>query len=655
VVVLIAACGAAPLHLPQQKPVVEAQGGPPASVPGSFWEEVQVDAVSPPPASFERDKLVSAALKERFEELPESSRAHLLERGVLVAPRSDREASLGEAYLALAKKHVPFVITLDALFAIAFRSIDRALDDVDRDVVAAALATALSITEQRLAAESHAARSDTAEAYGLARSLIAVARVLLDPSVDVPNPLRDLVNEEVAHVQAHAGPAKSPLLGRSLDYGAFDTQAGLAFGDVRIGQFRAVTWLARAPLALVAELPAVDVALARTQTRAAMLLSRATNDSWGRVSDILAFEAGRGDDPGPSDLLAKTSSFGLDLRDEATLGNVVRVDHLRSALARDAVGTVEDTGGSPTFRLLSPSGPADAHALRDLFHGDLPSALAVGVALGSTEARTLLETDGHDERALDEASRTLPSDRIERHASLHASGLDAIAAYLAPSSLDSLRTWRDTATYRRRKLEVALAAWATLRHASIPFAHGTARAVLDDPPTSYDDVPAAIEPHAEALARLVALIRQARRGLAAHKATRDGGAAGQLLERVEALFTDALQIAVAQATAPLAPPLARALSSMPSRIASIERSLGPSAAPLVVVTAANATTGRVLEDATGYAGDVWLAIDVAGVASLFVGARIPFYEMAATLRETDASWSKRLASSPPPPPTWVPL
>lgn len=624
-----------------------------ARVPGSFWEEVHVDTVALPPASFERDKLVHPAQKERFAELPEASRTRLLEHGLLTVPRSDHETSLGEAYLALARKHVPFVITLDAFFAIAFRSIDRALDDFDRDVVADALPRALSSTDERLAAESHAARSDTAEAYALARSVIAVARILLDPTKGAQSN-QDVVSAEVAQVQAHAGPAKSPLLGRLLDYGAFDTQAGLAFGDARIAQFRAVTWLARAALALSAEVPSVDIARARTQTRAAMLLSRATNDAWGRIADTFAFAAGVGDDPGARELLAKTSALGLDLRDEATIGNVVRVNHLRSALTRDAVATVEDTNGvKPTFRLLSPSAPADAHALLDLFHGDLPTALAVGVALGSGEARTLLDAEIHDERALDEAAHTLPIDRLARHASLHASGLDALAVYLGPSSLDAQRSWRETPVYRRRKLEVALSAWATLRHAAIPFAHGTARAVLDEPPTAFEDVPAAIEPHPEALACLIALVRQTRHGLAAHAAMREGGAAAQLLERVEAMLADALHIVLAQAVAPLDAPLAHALGAMPSRIASIERSMGSSAAPLVVVTAANPAKGRVLEDATGYASDVWLAIDVAGAASLFVGARIPFYEVAATLRETDASWSKRLVESPPPSPTWV--
>jgi hypothetical protein len=621
-------------------------------VPGSFWEEVQVDAVTLPPASFERDKLVRPALKERFDELPEASRTRVLERGVLAVPRSDHEMSFGEAYVALARKHLPFVITFDVFFAITFRAIDRALDELDRGLVAPLLPAALSATEERLRAESHAARSDTSEAYALARGVIAVARVLLDPSAKAP--AEELVNAEVARIDVHTGPAKSPLLGRTIDYGAFDTQAGLAFGDVRIAQFRAVTWLARAALALAAEPPSVDVARARTQTRAAMLLSRATNGSWDVIADAFAFVAGIGDDPGARELLAKTSALGLDLHDEATIGNVVRVDHLRSALVHDATATVEDTGGvMATFRLLSPSAPADAHALLDSFHGDLPSAVAVGVALGSTEARALLEAETHDEHALDEVAHTLPTDRLARHASLHASGLDALSVYLGPSALDAQRSWRDTSAHRRRKLEVALGAWATLRHMMMPFAHGAARAALEEPMTSYDDVPAAIEPHAEALACLVALIRQTRRGLAAHSAMREGGAAAQLLDRVETLLADALHIMVAQAAGPLGSPLGHALAAMPSRITSIERILGPCAAPLIVVTAANLTKERVLEDATGYASDVWLAVDLAGATALFVGARVPFYEMASTLRETDASWSKRLASSPPSAPAWI--
>jgi hypothetical protein len=274
--------------------------------------------------------------------------------------------------------------------------------------------------------------------------------------------------------------------------------------------------------------------------------------------------------------------------------------------------------------------------------------------LGSPEARHILDAEGYDERALDITS-TLPADRGERHGSLFTSSLDIIATYIRPSVLDSQRAWRETSVYQRRKLEVALAAWATLRHTAIPFAHAPPAASSPDEVTTPTDgdVFGVVEPHAEALAGLVALVRQARRGLAAHHAIHKDSNSLDLLEHVERLLDDALRIACAQASAPLPSSLARTLVSMPARIASIEHRVGGCGGPLVAVTAANTAKGRLLENATGFPSEVWLAVDVAGMASLFVGERIPFYEMAVTLRETDGSWAKRLIEVPTSPPAWV--
>lgn len=653
-VVVFVACGAAPVA-PVARPVTH-EAPPPVTVPGTFWEETQLANVTLPQTSYEKEKLVRPELIERFEAIPQAEREKLTVRGVISVPRADHETSIGEAYVALAKSHVPFVITLDALFAIALRSIDRALDDVDREVVAPALASALAETEDRLAAENHAARSDTAPAYTLARAVIAVARRLADPKIEIDRTLVDVIAPEVALILAHAGPAKSPLLGRTLDYGAFDTQAGLSFGDARIAEFRAVTWLARAPMSLATE-PAVhgvDVAMARTQTRAAMLLSRTTSDYWRRVKDAIAFATGRGDDPGARALLLAAHALEMDLRDEATIGNVVRVDKLRAEMLREAGSTVEDTGGSlATFRLLSPSAPPDVRAMGRVTKAsrELPSALVAMIALGVPEARALVDEKHGDAKVLDDVVGMFGADHPTRHASLHASALDAIATYAAPSAFDAHRAWRETAAYKRRKLEVSLVAWTTLRHASMPFARTSARAVLDEPVIAFDDVPGAIEPHPEAIARLVSLVRQAERGAVAHETS----AAAQLLERVEALLKSALAIVVAQSVAPLTPALAHELASMPSRIAAIERRLGPASAPLVVATAADIDTNHVLEQSTGYIEDAWLAVDVAASTSLYVGVAIPFYESTSTLRSTDASFAKRLTENPPSQPAWFDL
>ena len=642
------ACGGAPTPKPKQAHVHKTLG----SVEGSFWEDTAFDEPELPAVAFEREKLVRAELNERFEALPEPSRDRLLARGVL-AVDSPPDKTIGEMYTALAKKRVPFVITLDVLFSITFRSIERALDELDREVVAGALAPILAATDVKLAAESHAARSDTARPYEIALGVIEVARKLLDPVVELPRPAAADVGMELSRILMHVGPAKSAMLSRTIDYAAFDTQAALAPDDPRLPQFRAMTWLARAPLALGSE-PAqgIDVAEARTQTRAAMLLARAVSDAWSRLMAPKNFATGRGDDPGGREVLQTATSLGMDLRDEATIGNVVRVDKLRAALLRGSVPTVEDTGGAlATFRLLSPSAPQDARALaRATTPSALPQALAVGAALGSSEAKELLEEQKDKPRADDVAGALAPGS--ERHSSLYASGLDAIATYVAPSAFDAQRPWRETTAHKRRKLEVALAAWATLRHAVIPFARASARAVIDEPDVAYEDVAASIEPHPEAIARLVSLLRQARRGLVAN-GLRETGAGAQLLERAEALLGDALKVTSAQVAAALPPPLAHALATMPSRLASIERRLGPAAAPIVVVTAADLSSLRVLEDGTAQARELWLAVDVAGAPTAYVGARVPFVEKISTLRSTDATWAKLLEGDPPARPAWI--
>ena len=604
--------GSAPPRSPQPARAVAA-----ASAPGTFWEDTPVREVREPPlatTSLDPAKLVPPELAERFAALEPAVGSVARERGVAVVARGHERS--------VVERNGPFVVTLDVLFSIALRAVESAEAEVDEDAMAPAMADALARTDARLAAEEHAARSDTAEAYALARGVVRVGRKLLDPALDV-GPAPDAVTRELAKIAAHAGPSASPLLGRVLDYGAFDTQAGLALADPRLPQFRAATWIARAPLAL-ATAARVDHAATRTQTRAAMLLARDSNDAWKRLAELRGFEVGEADDPGPASVESAAHALGVDLRAEQTVENVVRVDQLARALLGAFPRPVEDTGDPrATFRLLAPSAPPDARALAEhATAGMLPSALAVATALGAPNARA----------------------ELAAHASLHASALDAIATYLAEREPAS--PWTDSPTYRRRKLDVALAAFAQLRHADLPFARRAAREVLDEPEQAVG-ARGAVEPDPETIARLVSLVRQAQRGLAAHGGLRENGAAWVALDRAFLVLSDALHVAEEQARGPLPPPLARALATMPARIAALERRLGPLASPEIVVTAADLASGRLLEDATGDADEVWLAVDTGGEASLFVGVGVPFYERVATLRSTDASWQRELASNPP--------
>src|SRR6185503_5881842 len=181
----VACGGAAPKAAAASRPV--ARRAPGASEPGSFWEETPADDLT----------LASPTLEPAGGASTEARRAYL--DGAAVVARSDHGRSFGERYLALARQKVPFVVTMDVLFALATRAVECALGEVDDGVVASSLADALARTSARLTAESRAARSDTAGAYALARGVVGIGQKLLDPAADV-GPLPVEVDAELAKI-----------------------------------------------------------------------------------------------------------------------------------------------------------------------------------------------------------------------------------------------------------------------------------------------------------------------------------------------------------------------------------------------------------------------------------------------------------------------
>ncbi len=632
------------------------------SDPESYWSEVPFDVASSedpvepqPKPDLDVARLVTPAQRARFDALPREVQARLENRLVAAAPRASHTASFGETYSELRGAHVPFVVTLDALFAITFGAIDRALEEGDRDVVAPALGTLLAKVDARLSAEARAARSDTLDAYTLARAVVGVARRLMDPRAELARPVEPLANQELDRILAHAGPFASPLLGARLDYSAFDAQAGIVGTDGRIGTFRALAWLAQAPLALTATKD-VGEQRARTQTRAAMLLTRALGDpeaarAFARIDELGSFAAGASDQARPAMLLRAVATAGGELQHESDLVNVVVVDRVRRALAAEST----QLRGGPAFHFFGQSTPPDARAL--FLFGvaqptSLPAGLAAAVVLGAPGARTLLALDDASTKAADESAKLLPADLTSRHGSLYASGLDAIASYSTPSI--AVVPWIRPDARQELVLESVLSAWTELRHASVPFAHAPARALMDEN-AARAELPAvgAVEPHPETIARLLALVRQAATGLAGHHALQEGGPAAQLLEKVDALLGDALRVATGQ-THGLSPSDLRVVDEMPARIEAIERRMGSGAgAPSIVTVHDELVTGRALQVGTGYLDDVWMVLDVGNAPLLAIGARVPHYEIVSTLRVTDVAWARRLQGAPPPHPSWL--
>jgi Protein of unknown function (DUF3160) len=334
------------------------------------------------------------------------------------------------------------------------------------------------------------------------------------------------------------------------------------------------------------------------------------------------------------------------------LGGAASADgELLQALVYPSVGTLPSTDHPP---------PTARDGMRAL-----PTALDVAAWFGSSEARTALHESGDDAYAGYDAALTAriqkraPADSLARHASLYASGLDAIATWIDPSAADVTVPGAHRVAFGRRKIEVGLAAWTELRHDAGTFTRlALAPSAVADPPRSTPaTVQAFVEPHPEVIAKLVALVHQAERGFSALGAITANSPAGGTLREVDEILTAALAVALREANDETPTQSeSDALAAIPARIAALEARVAPTGGadvPMAIDVHTDLAPARALEEATGDVDEIYMVLVEPKTHRLVlaVGAAVSHYELVqpAALRLTDAAWRARLHSSNVPP------
>lgn len=694
--------GAAPTTTSPRPPEPKARARRAPPQPDWYWEPVNVEVRTPvrpemalPRADRDVAKLEGAA--RLWDELGLEARARLRRDGVLVlgseaggagrtADEERRARSIGAFYMHLREQRIPHVVTIDALFALVHLGLARALGHAEEVALAPALDAFLQKIEARLGAEKAGARTELADAYRVARGVVGVARALSATApYAAPPDLAKVVAEERGLVEAHAGALRSPLLGVTLDYARFAAPSTAA----RPGAFRALAWLAAAPLTLVARSEApggtASVHGARTNTRAAMLLARlcdrdvdpAIHDAYTRVSRLLAFVWGAPDDLGLGELDDLAGAAGVDLTKLADVSNVVRVDRLRARavagrapLLYDGAGRVGRHPGSVDG---APVGPVNArvfggHASADSLvlqalvgapvglareaaaaaevdrlrggYRVLPSTLDVAAWLGAPEARSLLRESNAD--AFDAYDATLSSLRRSRialeesaalHASVHGSLVDALIAWANAEPEAGIAR---TAASDRMRVESLLASWTLVRHVGQAMARAR-----PTPPSPAGELrvtgaalPTFVEPLPDVVSRLVSVVRQARRGLEALGAAAPSSSAATTLAEVEDVLRGALKGAERHAgDEALTAEEAAAIASLPARIAKLEADASEAVGPVIAVVYSDAPSRRLLATATGpIEPALMLARDpTRDEPLLVVGAHLAHHEVVAGL------------------------
>ena len=171
-------------------------------------------------------------------------------------------------------------------------------------------------------------------------------------------------------------------------------------------------------------------------------------------------------------------------------------------------------------------------------------------------------------------------------------------------------------------------------------------------------VPVFVEPHPEAIAKLVAVVRQLSRALVGSGMLAKGAPGLAVLEEVDDLLWTALGVAVHEASDQKVPPaLLQGLGSLPARLRALEASFAGSDAaevPLVVDVHTDRPSGRSLEEADGRIEELWMVLREPETHRLWlaVGASIPHAELARPMgqRASDATWRARIAAEGDAPP-----
>jgi hypothetical protein len=171
-------------------------------------------------------------------------------------------------------------------------------------------------------------------------------------------------------------------------------------------------------------------------------------------------------------------------------------------------------------------------------------------------------------------------------------------------------------------------------------------------------VPVFVEPHPEAIAKLLALVRQTQRVLYAEGAIVEESPGFVVLGEVDDLLWQALGVAVHETSDREIPPsLASEVAAFPARIRALEASLSDSGAvdvPIVADVHTDRTSGQVLEEALGQIEELWTVAREPGTHRLWlvVGASIPQHELVRPMsqRWSDAGWRAHIAAEGEPPP-----
>ena len=706
VLLLLTACGPSapePTGTPTQ-PVLQDPTATATQVPGLTATPPSIE-IEPPPvfASFRAQPvtIVPSLQQDRVDPdfgnvlvplaLSPEQMEGLAAQGVVASPRDYPE--FHNLYNETAEANLPVFVTSDALLHTYHLIFDELLSSLEEQVfllhlreLNQALLEQTAMQYEQLKGTAWEDPARRVYAY------VAVGSRLADPDFQVPDPVKDLAEAELALIDAASGPSPSPifsLLKYGEDYSQYIPRGHYTKSDPLQAYFRSMMWYGRMTFRLG---DPKDPAVGPTETRMALLLSLAVRDGkagnhsaldlWQELYDPTAFLVGRSDDLnlyhylGLMDAVygphADVRSIAEDAGLETFLSEANDLPAPRIlGLLSDDYKPVEATKG---LRLMGQRFVPDAYIFQKLIHPNvsgrfLPSGLDVMAVMGSERAAVWLAEDPSTQSAqyadqFDELTGWLGALQQEEWVETAYNGwLYTLRPLLSPPG-EGYPLFMQSTAWQDKQLNTALGSWAELKHDTILYAKqaygGIGGCGWPSPPAPVT-AQSYVEPVPEVFARIAALAEMTRQGLDERGLLQllpEEEFAPTLSDRLDSLASQALDFKAmaekelrGQSLTEEEQSVVRSFGNYMEEVVVWANGEKPELDPAAIVAdvATDPNSGNVLEVGVGNVHEIYVVAPIPqenGSLAITVarGAIFSYYEFPSPERLTDEAWRAQVAN-----------
>lgn len=378
--------------------------------------------------------------------------------------------------------------------------------------------------------------SEWEEASRLNTAYFAIACTLLETDIDIPEEVKETVDEEIKKINASETVAVSEITGAMEDYTQYKPR-GYYDGDELLERyFKAMMLFGHLNFAQKDE----------TNNRCALLMTLAMDEEaykeWDAVYEVTSFFVGASDDNGYYEYLPLIDeAFGQGISASDLIGDKKgwdRFDELTASLEAPAInseifaddeGKTDKNEESKGYRFMGQRFTLDAAILDKLIYGNvkqaddgskrmLPDALDVPAAMGSDMALSVIADEGLDRYPnyydqMDKAKAVVKKADEDgyRSKSLYGGWLYTLNPILIKKG-EGYPSFMTNDEWQKKSLESYLGSYTELKHDTVLYAKQVMAEMGGGDDTVYDDR-GYVEPEPELYDRLYTLTKNTSEGL----------------------------------------------------------------------------------------------------------------------------------------------